>query len=170
MRRIVWILIFLVGMLHAQGHKTLLGLDPSITIDSYAGLDVNIAPLVYQKPLNAFWDIRLSSILNYRPTLDDGYISGAGFDVGVPLHIRGSGVLKSNALHVGVGTGALRDFTHARTKINLWLELGLIQYGGTTDLWNNVWQIGASYSFWDDGRMSTFTHFGFKFIFGWWME
>jgi len=68
-----------------------LGVNPSVTVEPFyekGEFDVNILPLVYQRPLTKMFDFRLISTLNLAVRNDGNGISHMGLEAGFPIYLK----------------------------------------------------------------------------------
>jgi hypothetical protein len=167
--------LMLPAMAQAQNRQKtcFIGISPAVTVEPFyqhGEFDINILPLVYQKPISKRVDIRLSSILNYGARKSSDQLSHFGVQIAMPVFLKSKDPAKpSHGLYLAPGTGLTRNILERHNNIGIWLEPGY------NLLINDKWafsfgvQIGATHFSYDNGSSKWRNHFGIKVIFGRWI-
>lgn len=151
-----------------------IGINPSVTVEPFyekGELDLNVFPLVYQKPLNNRFDIRLTSIVNLgiRNTKDN--ISHLGLETALPIFFKAK-ENKSNAskgFYAAPVISLTRNLNENHNNIGIWAEPGYnILFENQFALSIGV-QYGSTYFKYDNGKTKWANHFGVKVVFGKWL-
>jgi hypothetical protein len=166
--------LFPIG-LFAQREKTpnFFGINPSITVEPYYNkgeFDVNILPLVWQKPLFYRMDLRLTSILNLGVRETGNVISHYGMEfAGVFLMKRKTEKSDcSSSWFAAPIISVSHNNIENRSSVGLWLEPGYaILFDNKFALSLGI-QFGATSFISEQNEVSWGNHFGFKVVFGKW--
>lgn len=179
MKRVIMLTIFLAickNPLFAQEDRkaNFIGVNPSMTVEPFydkGELDINIFPLVYQRPLTKRLDIRLTPILNLGVRNNGNEISHIGFETGFPIFFKTKET--NNEISKGFFVAPILSLTRNRIEehnsLGLWIEPG---YNLLFD--NNLamtlgLQLGGTYFPQDNGQAKWGNHFGVKIIIGKWL-
>lgn len=152
----------------------LLGINPSTTIEPYYNdkeFDVNILPLVLQKPVASRLDIRMTTILNYGIRNTQNAISHFGFEGAMPIYSkkRDPELNFSKGFYVAPIVGLTRNRNEKNNNLGLWIEPGhSFLFEKKLALTIGI-QLGATYFYNDLLPNRWGNHFGIKVIFGRWM-
>lgn len=172
---IVIILIHVQCSLKAQneGDFNFIGLNPSLTIEPFyekGEMDINIFPVVYQRPLTKRVDIRFTSICNLGIRNAGNEISHLGLETAFPVFFRAKEDKKvsSKGFFVAPIVSLTRNRIEAHNNIGLWLEPGYHLLFDNKVAMSFGLQLGATYFDYNDGATKWRNHFGFKLIVGKW--
>ncbi|MEX2596134.1 MAG: hypothetical protein WEC59_04315 [Salibacteraceae bacterium] len=150
------------------------GINPSVTVEPFYNkgeLDINIFPIVYQRPLTKRLDLRLTSILNLGIRNIENKISHIGLETGLPIFFK----LKEDKNECSKGFFVAPIFSLTRNRIRNHNNLGFwIEPGYNLLFDNNIamtfgLQLGATYFSYDNGHTNWGNHFGIKIIIGKWI-
>ena len=170
------ILVLQNTQLFAQEDKkyNFLGINPSVTVEPFyekGELDVNIFPVVYQRPLTKRFDIRLNSILNLGIRNNGNEISHFGCETGFPIFFKP----KETKNEISKGFFVAPIFSLTRNRVEEHNNLGLWIEPGYNLLFDNNFamtfglQLGRTYFAYDNGQTNWGNHFGIKIIIGKWL-
>lgn len=171
---LVLILFFLVcKQARSQYIPNFFGINPGITVEPYyekGEFDVNIFPLVWQRPIFKQVDFRLNSILNLGIRNSGNVISHYGLELAFPCFFtrREKSTEDSQGFYLAVVSALTRNEPAHHSNLGMWLEPGyLFQFSKGFGLSLGL-QWGATSFYYDQGEQSWGSHFGFKAIFGRW--
>ncbi|KAA3608759.1 MAG: hypothetical protein D8M58_18655 [Calditrichaeota bacterium] len=176
MRHFTFLIIIVFGQcLQAQdgSTKNFIGINPSITVEPFyeqGEFDINILPVVYQKPINNFVDVRLTSILSLGIRDKQSGINGVGFETAAPIFLnkREKDDLQSKGFFIASIFSLVRYTKEEHTNFGFWLEPGYI-FSLDNDFSISIGgQFGATYFDHDKIRNKWGEHIGAKFIIGKW--
>ncbi len=175
----IMLTIFLVlydNPLKAQDyHKSnFIGLNPSITVEPFyekEELDINILPLVYQRPLTKRFDIRLTSICNFGIRNNGNEISHFGVETALPIFFKIKEEKKesSKGIFVAPILSLTRNRIEEHNNVGLWIEPGYNLLFDNTFAMTFGLQLGGTYFAYDNGQSQWRNHFGVKIIIGKWL-
>lgn len=164
------------GRLNAQEAQRyfFIGINPSVTVEPFyekGEFDVNIFPLVYQRPLTRRLDLRLTSVANLGVRANGAAMSHFGGEAALPVFFRAKDSRKerSSGFFVAPIVSLTRNRVEQHNNLGLWLEPGynLLFENGFALAFGL--QLGGTYFAYDDGQTSWGNHFGINIIFGrWW--
>ena len=150
-----------------------IGVNPSVTVEPFyerGEMDINILPVVYQRPFSRRADIRLTSILNLGIRNVANEISHLGLETAIPIFINPKEYKKqsSEGFYVAPVLSLTRNRLEENNNIGLWIEPGYNllfdnRYAMTFGL-----QFGGTYFVYEDAQSSWRNHFGIKIILGRW--
>ncbi|WP_194776720.1 hypothetical protein [Pararhodonellum marinum] len=172
---LVPILVFYGITLNAQDEKkyNFIGINPSLTVEPFyekGELDINILPLVYQRPLTKRMDIRFTSILNLGIRNEGNEISHFGFETALPIFFKSKEVVKESSQ--GFFVAPIVSFTRNRIEehnnVGLWIEPGYNLLFDNDFALSFGLQLGGTYFAYDNGHTKWGNHLGIKIIFGRW--
>lgn len=150
------------------------GINPSMTVEPFydkGELDINILPIVYQRPLSDRFDIRLTSILNLGVRNNGNEISHIGFETGLPIFFKTKQI--KNEISKGFFVAPILSLTRNRIEkhysLGLWIEPGYNLLFDNNFAMTFGLQLGGTYFPYDDGQTRWGNHFGIKIIIGKWL-
>jgi hypothetical protein len=153
--------------LYAQSNETsfFVGINPGITAEPYyedGEYDVNILPLVFQKPIFNKFHIRLNSILNYGLREDENNFSHIGGEIGFPYFFF-------NQFYISPLVGITKNNLESTINIVNAIEPGYhFIFENDFSLFAGI-QIGNTYFIYDDKEENEWkNHFGIKIMLGKW--
>jgi hypothetical protein len=149
-----------------------LGLRPEITVEPFyekGEFDVNIFPLIIQKPISEKMALQFSGILNVGVRTDDTMLSHYGLRLSLPIFpFLKDSEKPQQGLYVAPGMGFSRNRGEKHSNFGFWLEPG---YQLQIDKeWAMIFglQLGATHFSYDSGEKKWDEHFGLKVTFGKW--
>jgi len=150
-----------------------IGLNPSVTVEPFyekGELDINILPIVYQRPISKRVDIRLTSILNLGIRNEGNTISHFGIEIAVPIFFKAkeSTQESSEGFFVAPIVSTTRNRIEAHNNLGVWIEPGYHFLFDNDFALSCGIQLGGTYFAYDDGQTNWGNHFGVKIIFGKW--
>jgi len=162
---------------HAQSEHSpvFLGINPSVTIEPFyqkGELDINVLPLVFQKPLNRFFDIRINSICNLGIRQSGNQVSHFGIEAALPIFFKS----KKSKGECSMGffaapvLSATRNRMEKHNNLGLWLEPGYHLLFDNKLAMSFGLQMGATYFSYDNRQTKWGQHFGVKIILGKWLS
>lgn len=162
--------------LYAQSENqfNFFGLNPSLTVEPFyekGELDVNIFPLVYQRPLTKRFDIRITTICNLGIRNQGSEISHVGVETASPIFFKS----KEDKEEISKGFFIAPIISTTRNRIEEHNNLGIWVEPGYNLLFDNNFsmsfglQLGSTYFNYDNGESKWGNHFGVKIIFGKWI-
>jgi len=169
-------LVICKNPLFAQEGKKInfIGITPSVTVEPYydeGELDVNIFPLVYQRPLTKRVDIRLTSILNLGVRNDGNEISHIGFEAGLPIFLKTKETKHemSKGFFVAPILSLTRNRIEEHNNLGLWIEPGYNLLFDNNFAMTFGLQLGGTYFSHDNEQTKWGNHFGVNIIIGKWL-
>lgn len=151
-----------------------IGINPSVTVEPFyekGELDLNIFPLVYQRPLTKRLDIRLTSIVNLGVRNSGSEISHYGFETAFPIFFKAKET--KNEISKGFFAAPILSLTRNRIEehnnLGLWIEPGYNLLFENSFAMTFGLQLGRTYFEYDGGPTKWGNHFGIKIIFGKWL-
>lgn len=167
--------LFLIQLIFSQKEKSpnYFGINPSITVEPFyqkGELDINILPVVYQKPLNLRCDFRINPILNLGIRTGHDKISHFGFEAALPLFFKKKEEKTecSNGFYAAPVFSLTRNNLEIHNNLGLWLEPGYHLLFKNQVALSFGLQAGTTYFMYKVGNNEWKNHFGFKFVFGKW--
>lgn len=178
-RTIIISLVFvgtLVHPAHSQDERAphFFGVNPSITVEPFyekGEFDINVFPLVYQRPVSLRTDFRVTSIINLGIRNTGTAISHYGLETAAPFFLTKREVITepSKGFFLAPIVSVTRNRMEEHTNLGLWLEPGY------NLLFENKWalsfglQLGSTYFQYDVEPSTWDLHMGVKVILGrWW--
>lgn len=152
-----------------------LGVNPSVTVEPFyqkGEMDINILPVVFQKPLTGRMDLRLTTVLNWGIRKGGGEVSHLGAEAALPVFLR----KKENktAYSKGFFLSPVMSFTQNRMEshnnIGLWIELGYHLLFDRGFAMSFGLQAGGTYFMYDNTQTKWGSHFGVKIVLGRWLK
>lgn len=173
---LIAILVFYLNSLLAQEDKKFyfIGVNPSVTVEPFyekGELDINILPLVYQRPLTKLFDIRFTSILNLGIRNNGNKISHFGLETGLPIFFKKKESMNeiSKGFFIAPILSLTRNSVEDHNNIGLWIEPGFNLLFDNNFAMTFGLQVGGTYFAYDDGQTNWRNHFGIKIIIGKWL-
>lgn len=170
------ILLCLLTEVNAQTAKTpnFLGLNPGVTVEPFyekGEFDINICPLVYQRPVNRLLDLRLTTVLNLGFRNDGNRISHWGGEAAMPIFFRKKETLDlpSKGFYIAPVAGFTRNAIDKHNNISLAAEPGYHLLFDNRFAMSFGLQTGVTYFNYDSGETKWRNHFGVKIIVGKWL-
>lgn len=151
-----------------------IGVNPSVTVEPFyekGELDLNIFPLVYQRPLNNRFDIRFTSIVNLGIRNTKTNISHLGLETALPIFFKAKENKNdaSKGFYAAPVISLTRNLNESHNNIGIWAEPGYnILFENKFALSIGV-QYGTTYFKYDNGKTKWANHFGVKVVFGKWL-
>jgi hypothetical protein len=164
--------------IEAQGRRyRYIGLQPSInttavTLDFPPELiNLNVAPLTFQTPINEVTDLKIWSLVNYK-WKDVPRISSAGLQVVFPRYFKAKQRFseKSKGWYLGPALGARRSFFTNQYHVFPGLEYGRTFSGEGIISANLSIQLGAEYNLNLNRSNSITPYAGIQLGFGIWVK
>lgn len=169
------IMVYCYNSVHAQNEEkyNFIGLNPSLTVEPFyeeGELDINIFPLVYQRPLTKIIDIRLNSIVNLGIRNDENKISHLGLELALPIFLKPKEVIKtsSKGFFLAPILSYSRNMIEQHNNVGFWIEPGYNLLFDDNFAMTFGLQIGGTYFAYDNGETNWGNHFGIKIIIGKW--
>lgn len=164
------------ALLQAQNENkfNFIGLNPGVTVEPLyekGEWDINIIPIVYQRPLTKRVDARLTTICNLGIRNDGNELSHVGLEMAFPLFLKPKESVRqsSKGLFFAPMISLTRNRRENHNNVGLWLEPGY------NFLFDNAFalsigiQLGGTYFAFDNGHTEWNNHLGVKVIFGKWI-
>ncbi len=172
------VILLLIIITYSSGLKAqsdnpsfLLGINPSVTVEPFyqrGEFDVNIFPLVYQRPLTGRLDLRLTSILNLGVRNAGNQISHAGLETALPIFLFTNESPISTGFFLAPILSLTRNRLENHNNLGLWLEPGYqFSIAKKTTLSVGI-QLGATLFDYDESPNDWGSHFGVNVIIGRW--
>ena len=151
-----------------------IGINPSVTVEPFyekGELDINIFPIVYQRPLTKRVDLRLTSILNLGIRNEENQLSHIGLETGFPLFLKPKEIKKeaSKGFFVAPILSLSRNRMEAHNNLGIWIEPGYNLLFDSNFAMSFGLQLGGTYFDYDNGQTKWGNHFGIKIIIGKWL-
>lgn len=169
-------LVICIPKAYAQTEKAphFLGINPGVTVEPFyekGELDVNIFPLVYQRPVSLRMDPRLTTILNLGVRNSGNEISQWGLEAALPVFLKrkDSKTEYSKGFYVSPVAGVTRNSIEAHNTVGLWLEPGYNLLFDDKFALSFGLQVGGTFFSYDNDQKKWRSHFGVKIIFGRWI-
>ena len=106
-----------------------IGVNPSVTVEPFyekGEMDINIIPVVYQKPLTRRFDIRLTSIFNLGIRNTGNEISHFGLEAALPVFFKPKEEKHefSSGFFIAPVLSMTRNRLEEHNNVGLWVEPG----------------------------------------------
>lgn len=164
------------NLLYAQSDNkfNFIGLNPSLTVEPFyekGELDVNIFPLVYQRPLTKRFDIRFTTICNLGIRNQGSEISHVGMETAFPIFFKSKEDKKesSKGFFIAPIISTTRNRIEEHNNLGIWIEPGYNLLFENNFSMSFGLQLGGTYFHYDNGGAMWGNHFGVKIIFGKWI-
>lgn len=175
----LFLIVFSLGIVHhtlAQNtyYPNFIGLNPSLTIEPFyerGEMDINILPIVYQRPMTKLLDLRLTSIVNLGLRDSGNEISHFGLETALPIFFKPKEVIQesSSGFFIAPIVSLTRNRMEEHNNVGIWLEPGYNLLFENRFAMSFGLQVGATYFSFDNGQTKWGNHFGVKVIFGKWI-
>lgn len=161
-------------LLNAQAQRPIfLGIQPGMTVEPFyeeGEFDLNIVPLVIEKPISQRINLRLITLANYHFGAENGF-SDIGGQLVAPIFIKK--MESKNDLPVGFYVGPILGFGRNLINDHYTLTTG-IEPGYLFDVTEKFnlslgMQLGGSYFMYDNKPSIWRQHFGIKVNLGIWL-
>ena len=170
MKKIIVILTFFTFFytyIHAKGNSGyFIGINPSVTVEPFYNkgeYDINIFPLVYEKPFTENIGLRLGTILNLGIRDNGNRLSHYGVETALPISLF-------NGFYMAPVISATRNNIELHENLGLWIETGYgLNFENNFSLVLGL-QLGETYFNYDNDSSKWDNHFGFKAIIGKWFN
>ena len=170
------ILVLFYHQLSAQEDDiyNFIGINPSITVEPFyekGESDINILPIVYQRPLTKLFDIRLISILNLGIRNNGNEISHFGFETGLPIYIKSKKNINeiSKGFYIAPILSLTRNRVEEHNNLGIWIEPGYNLLFDNNFAMTFGIQLGGTYFNYVNEQTKWGNHFGIKIIIGKWL-
>lgn len=169
------LLCFLSGALKAQEQSSfLLGIKPGFKIlPAYNNgeIDINVAPLVFQKTLTKHIDMRVGTVMTLAVRKTGNQISELGVDIYIPyfFNAKTHKYARSEGFYVAPVISAVRNSMNNYEVYGFWIEPGYQFYMNDRYAFMAGLQYGVNYFNHEDRSDSTIGYFGVTLIFGFWL-
>lgn len=149
------------------------GINPSITVEPFyeeGEMDINILPLVYQRPYSKRLDLRLITIMNLGIRNTENDISHFGVEAAIPIYFKQKEEMNSysKGFYVAPIVGVTRNRLENHNNIGLWVEPGYNLLFDNSFAMTFGLQLGGTYFIYDQASNEWGPHFGIKIIIGKW--
>lgn len=151
-----------------------IGINPSVTVEPFyekGEFDINIIPIVYQRPLTKRFDLRLTSIANLGIRNAGNAISHFGLETALPIFFKAKNVKNqsSKGFYVAPILSLTRNRIEMHNNIGLWVEPGYNLLFDDGFAISFGLQLGGTYFLYDNDQTNWGNHFGIKIILGKWI-
>ena len=158
---------------NAQTH-VFLGFQPSITVEPFyekGEFDVNIFPLIAEKPITNRINVRIVPMLNYHFGDENTGLSDVGGSVVLPVFFRkkDSSDKQTYGFYIGPVAGYGRNLINDHYTLTLALEPGYMLRSDKRFTLTFGCQFGASHFNYDELENKWTSHFGPKISLGFWL-
>lgn len=158
----------------AQSEKPsfLIGLNPSVTVEPFyesGEFDVNILPVVFQKRLGQYVDLRLTSILNLGVRGEGNQISHYGLEIAAPIFFKKNERPYSQGFYGAPILSLAQNRLEQHHNVGLWVEPGYQFFFENRFSLSLGLQFGGTYFNYSTQEDSWGAHFGVKVIIGRWI-
>jgi len=155
-------------------HPNFIGINPSVTVEPYyhkGEMDINVFPLVYQRPLTRRLDVRLNTIANLGIRNNGSEVSHFGLETAFPFFIIRKEEKKecSKGFFAAPVVSLTRNRLEEHNNVGLWVEPGYHLLFDNRLALSFGLQVGTTYFAYDAGGTKWGNHFGVKVIFGRWI-
>lgn len=161
---------------HAQNsHPYFIGLQPGITVEPFyedGEFDINLAPLVFETPINSYLDIRLTPIVNYHIGGEEEGISDVGLFIVFPVFLTKNQLVDEPpyGFFLGPVLGFGRNILNEHYTTTVALEPGYLFRTERSFTIALGCQFGASHFNYDSQPNEWMFHWGPKATFGFWLD
>jgi len=174
---IVTIFLFIIcaGNVSGQKNSVFFGIQPSITVEPFyeeGEFDVNLLPLVYERPVSQRVNLRLLPTVNYHFGGENNGFSDIGFYSVLPIII--SKIEPNEKLpygfYIGPVLGFGRNLLNDHYTTTIAIETGYLFPTEKSFTISLGGQIGGSYFNYDSESNKWVFHWGIKVSFGFWLN
>lgn len=170
---LVWLSLYRELQAQDEFKSNFIGINPSVTVEPFyekGELDVNIVPIVYQRPLARRLDLRLTSICNLGIRNAGSEISHLGLELGFPIFFvrKEDKRVSSKGFFAAPVVSLTRNRIAEHNNLGLWIEPGYHLLFDNSVAMSFGLQVGTTYFSYDDGQNKWGGHFGVKVILGKW--
>jgi len=170
----ILIVISTCNSLFAQKTSTFLGINPSVTVEPFydkGEFDINVLPVVWQKPVSRRLDIRVNPVLNLGFRNSGSIISHFGAEVAMPVFLAAAEERRttSKGFFVAPVVSLTRNRPGAHSNTGLWVEPGYFLQASERFGISFGLQLGTTHFNYDELPDEWGGHFGVKVTFGWWL-